>query len=93
MWHHYLPIPLLPTCVIAMAVWLQVMPDGAAVVLVHLTEQRPEAAFVAAAQVDATVLAIPSPGYVVMRGDTARIRRAFGLAPLWTGGAGCQTRT
>ncbi len=68
----------------------QVLPLGAATVLVRAPAPRDAA--IEAAVTGAELVAIPAPGFAVLRGDAARIRHWLGLAVVWRGGALCSTR-
>jgi hypothetical protein len=78
-WTEYAPAALLLSGVTCALLWRDVMPSGSVPVLVRLRSAAPEAA----------VIAIPAPGFVVLRGDAARIRRELGLAAVWRGADGC----
>jgi|GEM_PF-6659955 len=85
----YLPSAALAIAVPLVLLWRQLTPEGSSPVLVHLGQTEAPYAFAAAAEADAAVLAIPAPGYVVLRGDAARIRHVLGLTVAWHGRAGC----
>jgi hypothetical protein len=88
-WTEYAPAALLLSGVTCALLWRDVMPSGSVPVLVRLRSAAPEAGFAAAALADAAVIAIPAPGFVVLRGDAARIRRELGLAAVWRGADIC----
>jgi hypothetical protein len=66
------------------------LPFGCATVLARVPMGARGAALAAAAS-GASLVAIPSPGYAVLRGDAARIRAHLGLTVLWHGSAPCAT--
>jgi hypothetical protein len=85
----FLPALALASVVTLVLAWARLEPYGTANMLVRLPSSRPDAAIVAASVADAALMAIPAPGFAVLRGDASKIRHAIRFAVGWEGAAGC----
>ena len=86
------PAVLITLAVTATLAGAQLLPFGKATLLVRTGIDMPAAAVAAAGVANATLVAIPAPGFAVLYGDASRIRKAVGLAVGWHGKASCASR-
>jgi hypothetical protein len=88
-WVEVVPAASVSLLVTGALVAAQLLPAGEGTVLVRVAPDEGVAALRAAAAADARLVAIPAPGFAVLYGDAARIRRTLGLAVAWKGQAPC----
>ncbi len=84
-----LPAVGLALSVTAMIGAMQLMPLGEGLLLVRVGDEDPRSALMTAAKAGAALVSIPAPGFAVVYGDAARVRKAVGLAVTWKGNALC----
>ncbi|MCK8784220.1 hypothetical protein M0638_07495 [Roseomonas sp. NAR14] len=67
----------------------RLLPEGDTPVLVRLGNAGLERLLRQPSLAEVRLLALPAPGYAVLRGDTALIRSTFGSAVAWQGVSTC----